>query len=155
MAKKSKMMNYVMKGIIAVVAVMASLLLLAPLYQNSYAGNHLFDCWDNYDSLSKLFGTSFNMMTVLFSIVFFLGILIALSYVANMFLRNKTFASVLRIASLVLAVLAVVGLICAFALCGTDAGKAVKLGVGAGAIISTICSVATCALAFAEKALAK
>jgi len=155
MAKKSNMTNYIVKGVAAVCAFLASMMLICPLFLNKISSANLFDCWEHTKELFDLYGTSYAMMTVVFSIVFFLALIVAVLFVLNMFMNNKLVDKILMIAGIALAVLAVVGLVCAFVFCGTDIAKAGNLGVGAGAILATIFAIAAAAMTFAEKSLCR
>lgn len=156
MAKKSKMTNYVVKGIAAVCAFLASMMLICPVWASTLeilgvsktTSFNLFNIWDiGLDGAPA----DYTIMTICFSIAFFLGLIMAVLFVLNMFVNNKLIDKILMVAGVVFAVLAVVGLICDFVYCGS----ASSLGVGVGAILATIFSVAAGAMTFAEKSLTK
>lgn len=155
MAKKSKMTNFIVKGISAVCAFLASMMLICPLYLNKVGSANLFDCLDHTEELFDLYGTSYAMMTIVFAIVFFVGLIMAVMFILNMFLNNKLIDKILVIVGVAFALLAVAGLICTFVFCGTDIAKLANWGVGVGAILATIFAVASCAMTFAEKSLCK
>lgn len=161
----SKTMQYVYKGGIAVAALLASLMLILPmLVANAEVlgakiseGSNIFDAWETGLDGQE---TSIIITTICYSIVFFLGLILAVVAVLSMFVDNKIFSMILKISAIVLAVLAIVGLICNFVYLG---GKEVelmktmgmKISIGAAGIVSAIFSVATAGLIWAEKALVK
>lgn len=158
MAKKSNMTNYIVKGVAAVCAFLASMMLICPVITatmtvlgvKSTANVNLFDLWD---AGLKDAPADYTIMTICFSIVFFIGLIMAVLFVLNMFLNSQLINKILMIAGIAFAVLAVVGLICAFVYCG---GQEIgDYGAGVGAILATIFSVAAAAMTFAEKSLCK
>lgn len=165
MAKKSKMTNYVIKGIAGACAFLASMMLICPVLigTSSVAGvssstrtQNLFDIWEfGLDGASA----DYAIMTICFSIMFFLGLIMAVMFVLNMFVNSKLIDKILMVAGIVFAILAVVGLICAFVYGGSNSesamGVKISISAGVGAILATIFSVATCAMSFAEKSLTK
>ncbi len=164
MAKKSKMTNFIVKGVAAVCTFLASMMLICPVVAATMSAAglkqstnmNLFDIWDNG---LKDAPADYTIMTICFSIVFFLGLIMAILFVLNMFLNNQLIDKILMIAGIAFAVLAVVGLICAFVYGGSNsesvAGMKVSISAGVGAILATIFSVAAAAMTFAEKSLSK
>lgn len=164
MAKKSKMTNFIVKGIAAACAFLASMMLICPVVAATMSGAglkqttnmNLFDIWDNG---LKDAPADYTIMTICFSIVFFLGLIMAVLFILNMFLNNQLIDKILMIAGIAFAVLAVVGLICAFVYGGSNsesvAGMKLSISAGVGAILATIFSVAAAAMTFAEKSLCK
>ena len=149
----SKTMQYVYKGGIAVAALLASLMLLLPYivatmeigFVSATIKPNLFDAWevglDGADADAII-------MVICYSVVFFLGLILAVASIISMFIDNELFNMILKVAAVILAVLAIVGLICNFvAIEGAS--------IGAAGIVSAIFSVATAGLIWAEKSLVK
>ena len=88
-------------------------------------------------------------MVICYSVVFFLGLILAVLAVLSIFVDNKIIDMILKIGAIVLAVLAIVGLICNFVIIEEP------VVIGAAGIVSAIFSVATAGLIWAEKALVK
>lgn len=150
--EKSKT-NFIVKGVAAACAFLTSMMLLCAVISNSFGNANLFDCWDG--DIMEMYGTSFSLMVVCFAVAFFLGLVMAVAFVINMFMNNAKIEKILHIAGIVLAVAVVAGLVCTFVFCGTDHGRAAKFGAGIGAILATVFGVATCAMTFAGRALKK
>ena len=146
MSKNSKTTHYIIKGVIIVAALLAALLLIAPFMANKLGSMNLFDAWDIG---LKDAPADYAIMTICYSVVFFAGIVIALLGLLSMFVDNKLLNQIIKILAIVLAVLAIVGLICNF----VYVDSIISMGVGVGTILSTIFAVITAAMVYAEKAL--
>lgn len=160
----SKTMTYVFKGLIVVCALLASLMLICPIVASTASATgvsktqtiNLFDCWD---AGLKDAPADFAIMTICYSVVFFLGIIIAVLALLSIFVDNKILNTIIKVLAIALAVLAIVGLICNFVYAGSDDLNASIMGaklasaIGAGSILFTIFSVATAGLVMAEKSL--
>ena len=150
----SKTMQYVYKGGIAVAALLASLMLLLNFMQltvlNVTEGMNIFDFWGKDMEGAP---TSLIIMLICYSAAFFLGFIVAVLAVLSIFVDNKILSLITKIAAIVLAVLAIVGLVCNFVVVGDGIFEA--FDIGAAGIVSAIFSVATAGLIWAEKALVK
>lgn len=159
----SKTMQYVMKGITIVAALLAALLLIAPFMTQTVEvmgksvteGANLFDAWD---AGLEHASADFVIMVICYSIVFFLGLIMAVLALVGMFAKGDLIDKILKIAGIVLAVLAIVGLICNFVYVNSfSSGDAVvasyQVAIGVGGILSAIFSVIAAAMVYAEKAL--
>jgi len=161
----SKTMQYVYKGGIAVAALLASLMLLLPYIVASAEllgakvseGTNIFDAWEvGLDGAE----TSMIMAVICYSVVFFLGLILAVLAVLSIFVDNKIISMIFKVVAIVLAVLAIVGLVCNFVYLGSDDVELAKqfgttVSIGAAGIVSAIFSVATAGLIWAEKSLVK
>lgn len=146
----SKTMQYIYKGGIAVAALLASLMLILPFQTMDMMGisitTNLFDAWEV--GLNGA-GADVIIMTICYSVVFFLGIILAILAVLGMFVDNALLNKIFKIVAIVMAVLAIVGLICNFVMIEKP------MTIGAAGIVSAIFAVATAGLIMAEKALIK
>lgn len=164
--KKTDKTNVIVKGVAAVCAFLASMMLICHVFvmsteaTNVSTGYNLFKCWEvGLDGAP----TEFALMTICFSIAFFLGLVLAILFVANIFFDNKLIEKILMIAAIVFAVVIIVGLICTFVYASNTTSTVevdtatigFTTSVGIGAILTTIFGVATAAMIFAGKALKK
>lgn len=153
MSKNAKTSNYIIKGIIVVAALVAALLLIAPVMVADLGitskGFNLFDIWD---AGLKDAPADYVIMTICYSVVFFAGLIVAVLALLSMFVDNKLLNQIAKILVVILAVLAIVGLICNFVYINGDIESKIY-AIGAGGIVSTIFAVVTAAMVYAEKAL--
>ena len=153
MSKNSKTTHYIIKGVIIVAALLAALLLIAPIMVADLGlttkGFNLFDVWDGG---LKDAPADYVIMTICYSVVFFAGIIVALLALLSMFVDNKLLNQITKILAVVLAVLAIVGLICNFVYINGDIESKIY-AIGAGGIVSTVFAVITAAMVYAEKSL--
>ena len=146
----SKTMNYVFKGLTAVAGLLSALMLICPIMSSKALGisvnANLFDCWDwGLDGAPA----DYTIMIICYSIVFFLGLILAVLALVTMFVDNKVLNMIVKVLAIALVVIVIVGLICNFVYINSIDG----VSIGAGSILTTIFSVATAGLVFAEKAL--
>ena len=161
----SKTTQYVLKGVVIVAALLASLLLIAPYIVSTIdagvlgsvsKGANVFDNWEHSMEGQP---AELIIMTICYSIVFFLGLIMAVLALVGMFIKPELIGKILKIVGIVLAVLAIVGLICNFVYVNgqqeliPDASSGFSLGIGVGGILSAIFSVIAAATVYAEKAL--
>ncbi len=164
MSKNKSIMNYVIKGIIIVGALITSLLLIAPFMTQTIAnktvGFNLFDAWDvGLENASA----DYAITIICYSIVFFLGIIIAVLALLSIFVDNSLLNKIIKFLAIILAIVVIVGLICNFVYVNANATIDIPLGgeyetglkIGAGGIISAIAGILTTAMVFAEKSLRK
>lgn len=149
MSKKAKTSHYIIKGITVVAALLAALLLIAPFVASDIVSSASMNIFDGWDIGLKNAPADYAIMLVCYSIVFFLGLIVAVLALLSIFVDNKLISQLIKVLAIVLAVLAVVGLICNF----VYIGDANTVSVGAGGIVSTIFAVVTAAMVYAEKAL--
>lgn len=146
----SKTMNYVFKGLTAVAGLLSALMLICPIVSAKSLGisikHNLFDYWDLG---LKDAPADYTIMTICYSIVFFLGLILAVLALVEMFVDNKILNMIVKVLAIALVVIVIVGLVCNFVYVNGYEG----VSIGAGSILTAIFSVATAGLVFAEKAL--